>query len=341
MTSPLVTVFIPLYNCEVYIRETLESIINQTYSNLEILIVDDGSTDDSIEIVKSYKDSRIRLLQNGENKGIPFARNVGLDEAKGKYLAIMDSDDIAYLNRIKKQVNYMEENHHIDAIGSYYKMFGSRINKSVKPTFILPEEIKAGLLFSCPIGNPTSLVRLETIKRNNISYNLDCFVAQDYDFWVQVAKVGNLAIVPEVLLKYRTGHLNITKKTTTSKYVKRKKVIDSIHEDMLNFYDFHFTEEEIGIYNEFFNENPQDTISESTIAGIKKVIDKMLEQNRQEQHFDEQVLLKVMGKSIVTFLSNHKLGLGRRINLYNKLCVSSSVGDLNYLVIKHMYRALQ
>ena len=86
----MVTVFIPLYNTEKYIRESLESILNQTYSNLEILIVDDGSTDQSINIVSSFTDSRIRLIKNIENKGIPYTRNVGLNEANGEYMVIMD-----------------------------------------------------------------------------------------------------------------------------------------------------------------------------------------------------------------------------------------------------------
>src|SRR5690606_28917246 len=114
MREPLVTVFMPVYNSEQYIREALESILNQTYQNLDILLVDDGSTDRSVEIIKSYQDTRIRLIQNEKNMGIPYTRNVGLKEAKGKYIAIMDSDDIAVSNRIERQIQYLETNPHID-----------------------------------------------------------------------------------------------------------------------------------------------------------------------------------------------------------------------------------
>src|SRR5690625_1414914 len=90
MDYPLVTVFMPVFNAERYISEALESIFNQTYGNLEILLVDDGSTDDSVNIINSYKDTRIRLIQNVRNRGIPYTRNIGLKEAKGKYIVIMD-----------------------------------------------------------------------------------------------------------------------------------------------------------------------------------------------------------------------------------------------------------
>ena len=107
MNKPLVTVFIPVYNCEKYIKESLESIINQTYENLDILIIDDGSTDNTVNLIKQYKDTRIRLLRNDKNRGIPYTRSRGLEECRGEYLALMDADDISLSERIKKQVNFL------------------------------------------------------------------------------------------------------------------------------------------------------------------------------------------------------------------------------------------
>ncbi|CAG9606590.1 glycosyltransferase family 2 protein [Pseudoneobacillus rhizosphaerae] len=229
MENPLVSVFMPVFNCEKYIKESLESILNQTYSNLEILIIDDGSTDNTIEIISSYNDKRIRLLKNGENKGIPFTRNRGLEESKGKYMAIMDADDIAFLNRIERQVNYMEVNKDIDVVASYFNIFGGRIKKSYKPKLFSPEEISAKLIFSNPIGNSTAFIRLETIKINKLKYNANYFVAQDYDMWVQISKVGKISILPEILLEYRISSNNITKKSTKNSLLQRKRVIDSIN----------------------------------------------------------------------------------------------------------------
>ena len=179
MNSPLVTIFMPVYNSEKYIREALDSLVSQTYKNLEILIVDDGSTDSSLSIIKSYKDDRIRLIKNPENKGIPFNRTLALREAKGKYLANLDADDIAYSRRIEKQVQYMEEHESIDAIGSYYSEFGEGKLKNIKSKMNSSEKVKIGLLFFNPIANPTAMIRLSTLKNYNISYNPKYFVAQE------------------------------------------------------------------------------------------------------------------------------------------------------------------
>ncbi|MEH7384323.1 glycosyltransferase [Bacillus sp. JJ1521] len=342
MENPLVTVFIPVYNSEVYIKESLDSILNQTYTNIEILIVDDGSTDKSIDIIKSFNDSRIRIISNKENRGIPFSRNVGLTNSNGKYMAIMDADDIAVLNRIEIQVDFMEKNQDIDAIGTYYEMFGGRLKRTFETKYTSSEEVKAKLLFSSPIGNPTSFVRLEKIKEYNLSYNLNYFVAQDYDFWVQLSKVGKLEILPKVLLKYRTGHLNITQNTKGNKAIQRKKIIDSIHSDIINYYNFKLSEKELESYNEFFNDNPQSRLSNDTQGSIPSIVEKLLLENQKSENFVESILVNIIEDSVVFSLSKHDLSVISKLNLYKKVCkvlkVKPKSSHINYLFIKHLYK---
>lgn len=355
MEQPLVTVFIPMYNCEQYISQSLESIINQTYSNLEILIIDDGSTDKTMEIVNSYRDNRIRLIKNKENKGIPYTRNLALLESTGIYMAIMDADDIALPNRIEKQVEFMEENKDIDALGSLFETFSESTNikrkfkkiigkvKMNQPKSMASEEIKAGLIFSNRIGNPTALIRLETIKKYNLSYNLDYFVAQDYDMWVQLSKVGRLFILPEVLLKYRFGHSNITKKSKVNKLLKRKRIIDSIHKDILNYYKFELTEEEIKVFNEFFgDDDSQSKINDSTLDNLPKLLAKILKQNRDNRLFNEQLFIKVIRDTVFDILSNRKIGLIKKYYLYIKVCktsnIRSNIKEMIFLATKHVYK---
>lgn len=344
MEQPLVTVFIPLYNCEAFIRDALESVINQTYSNLEILIIDDGSTDSSAEMVKAYTDSRIRLIQNNSNKGIPFTRNVGLQEANGKYLAIMDADDSAYLTRIEKQVDYMENSPDIDAIGTYYEIVGGKFDKVMKPKHISSDEIKAGLLFLNRISNPTSFIRLDTMKKYALRYNPMYFVAQDYDMWVQLSKVGKLAILPEVLLTYRTGHTNITKKSKAGKTIQRKKINDSIHRSILNFYNFDLTEGEIEIFNEFFNDNYQSGINNGTLDELPELLIKMAVHNRHHKLFDEDLFLEIMRDTVLVVLNRRKINLRRKFRIYNEVCKVKSIRlitrDLGYMVPKHIYNFL-
>lgn len=341
MDKPLVSVFIPVYNSEDYIKDALNSIVTQTYTNLEIIIVDDCSTDQSIEIINSFQDSRIRLIRNEENKGIPYNRNLGLNESKGKYMAIMDADDIAMPNRIEEQVAFMEKHQDIDAIGTYYEMFGSKVSRTFKPKYISPEEIKVQLLFFSQIGNPTAMVRLETIKKHQITYNPEYFVAQDYDMWVQISKVGKLHILPDVLLKYRTGHSNITKKSQEEKAVKRKKIIDSIHKDILEFYRFNLTDKELIVYNEFFNDNSSE-ISKSSLEVIATISKKMIEQNRVNHHFKEDLFIKIMQDAVFFAINNHKLNLMDKLALYNHFKVSKDMTtimkEMGFVFLKHMYR---
>ena len=344
MESPLVTVFMPMYNSEAYIREALESMMNQTYSHIEIIIVDDGSTDGSVEIVNSYQDSRIRLIRNKENKGIPYTRNVGLQAATGKYMAIMDADDISLPHRIERQVDYMEKNQGIDAIGSFYEIFGGRFKRLFKPKNIAPDQMKIALLFSNYIGNPTAFIRLETLKKHDIRYNLDCFVAQDYEMWAQISKVGQLTILPEVLLKYRTGHTNITKKSSVERVMLRKKVIDSIHQDLLSYYGFNLTEEDMVAFNEFFSDIPQTKISDKTLRTIPKVLTKLVQQNREKGLFKEGLLLKIIHDSVMFSLGNHKVGLLNQLTLYKKVCkvksITSVPKEMSYIVSKHLYKPI-
>jgi glycosyltransferase involved in cell wall biosynthesis len=252
--EPLVTVFIPVYNSEKYIKQCLDSVVNQTYRNLEILIIDDGSTDNSINIIKEFYDDRIRILQNKGNKGLPYTRNKGLREAQGKYFATLDSDDIAIKTRIEKQVSYLEKNNDIDVLTSNYQVFSSYIKKNIINNKE-PDETKIYLMFGCHICNSTSMIRLQSVKKYGISYNLNCFIAQDYELWTQFSKHGKIDHLSEILVKYRMGHENITKKTNGNKKKERKQIISNIKNELLSFYGFDFNENEKKLFNDFFGES--------------------------------------------------------------------------------------
>ena len=108
--SPLVSIILPVYNCEKYIRKTIDSVFNQTYSNFELLVIDDGSTDTTLKIVQSFIDNRIQVIQFDKNKGLIEVLNHGIKIAKGKYIARLDGDDICLPTRLEKQVNWLEKN---------------------------------------------------------------------------------------------------------------------------------------------------------------------------------------------------------------------------------------
>lgn len=191
-----------VYNGEKYLAEAIESILNQTYKNFELIIINDGSKDNSVEIIKNYmkQDNRIVLIDR-ENKGLPYSLNEGISVAKGEYIARMDADDISLPTRFEKQVDYMQKNE-LDVCGSYIKLFGDNRKEQVIKNPITNEDIRFSLLFFSCLAHPTVVFKKEVFDK--VKYNVDYKVAQDYQLWCDIAnanfKIGN---IPEVLLNYR------------------------------------------------------------------------------------------------------------------------------------------
>lgn len=343
--NELVTVFIPMYNSETYIKETLESIINQTYTNIEILIIDDGSTDRSVEIINEFKDKRIRLLKNESNKGIPYTRNRGLKNAKGKYIAIMDADDISIKDRIEKQVNYLENNHNIDVVASNIqcltnskiKNFIYEIN-SVFKKGLNEKQVECSMLFSSPIANPSSMIRKETIEKLNLSYDEECFVAQDYNFWADmILRNCKLVVMKDILLKYRTGHMNITKSSSLNKKNMRKNIIFNIKDKILKYYKIELTKDEKNLFFEFFGEEIIEEISKADIAKIAKIIEKI---KHSSEKLDEEVLECISREKVKISLSRSKITLKEKLVYYEEIIQNDKIQDKLYIIIRHFISLL-
>lgn len=167
-TMPLISVVMPVYNAELYLDEAIQSITNQTYKKFEFIIINDGSTDKSLEIIKKYKDeySRIVLISR-ENKGLVFSLNEGISKAKGKYIARMDADDISLSTRLEEQVAFMEENQEIGVCGSWVEVFGDNRKNTIWKMPKSNEELKTRLLFSVPVAHPSVMMRKEILDKYN------------------------------------------------------------------------------------------------------------------------------------------------------------------------------
>ena len=225
--TPKVSVIMPVYNTkEEYLREAIESILNQTFKDFELIIVNDGSTNNAEEVIKSYKDKRIRYYKNETNIGIPKTRNRLLSLATGQFIANMDSDDISLPERLKTQVDYLENNPNVSIIGSWFELFPNNLTiKHVEhPKYL-------DLLKGCCIGNPTAMFRKNEMKKYNLHYNEDFANAEDYDLWSRAIRYLEVYNIPQVLLMYRWHETNVskTKKDLTSAGDAR------IKQDMLDF----------------------------------------------------------------------------------------------------------
>lgn len=202
------TVIMAAYNTEEYIEEAIDSILQQSYDNFELLIVEDASTDNTLEVIKKYSDSRIRLIQNEENVGQTKCLNIGIREAIGKYILIMDSDDIALPDRLKIQIGFMEENPEIVWAGSWMKAFGKR-NYILQPVSE-HDDLRAQLVLGNVISNTTFIIRKSVLDTYGIRYNEEVRHAQDYYFIEEISTYGKIAIIPQVLMKYRTHEKQVS-----------------------------------------------------------------------------------------------------------------------------------
>ncbi|RTY36806.1 glycosyltransferase [Chlorobium phaeovibrioides] len=201
MKNPQVTILMPVHNGERYLREAIDSILKQSFTDFEFLIIDDGSTDGSTTIVKSYEDPRIRLIANPENHGTVHVLNQGISEAKGTYIARMDADDISLPTRLEKQVHFMDNHPEIGISGTAMRLIK---NGKLKNTRTLPEtdeELKIQLLFSTCFFHPTVIMRSDLAKAHPYPENL--IYTQDYNYWTSLADKTAFANIPETLLYFR------------------------------------------------------------------------------------------------------------------------------------------
>jgi glycosyltransferase involved in cell wall biosynthesis len=216
--NPKVTVLMSVYNGEKYLKEAIDSIINQTFSDFEFLIIDDGSTDSSVDIIKSYNDHPINLIKNGKNIGISKSLNKGLHFARGKYIAIKDADDITIPYQFEIQVDFMEKNLDVGVCSAWLKTFGE--NRRVWKNPLKHEEIITKMFFSSPIWHPCVMIRKEVLDKSNVGYDESFHVSQDYKLWVDLSNYAKFANIPKILLLYRRHRFQISKLSNNSKLIR-------------------------------------------------------------------------------------------------------------------------
>ncbi|HLG03569.1 MAG TPA: glycosyltransferase [Bacteroidia bacterium] len=211
MTTPLVSVIIPVYNAETFVAEAVQSILDQTLTDFELLVLDDGSTDKSVAILERFHDKRIQIRRSEKNTGLIATLNRGLDLAKGRYIARMDADDISLPARLAKQVDFLEKNPSAGVVGTATTSFGNE--KQIITRYLQTHgEICTVLLFNSAMSHPSVMLRNSVLKQFGLRYDPQFLHAEDYDLWTRIAVVSELANLPEVLLMYRVHAAQLTQK---------------------------------------------------------------------------------------------------------------------------------
>lgn len=212
MTSPKVTVLMSVYNGEKYLKEAIESILNQSFSDFEFLIFNDCSTDSTREIILSFNDSRIFLTDNKKNTGSSKTLNKGIGIARGKYIARMDADDISLPTRLEKQVKFFDAHPEAGVCSTWIKFTDN--NELFCPP-VDHEEIKIDLFASNALAHPAVMIRREMFIKYGLNYNETLLYAEDYELWVRCCQYFKLYNIPEQLLRYRrhAGQISSAKKS--------------------------------------------------------------------------------------------------------------------------------
>lgn len=202
--KPAISVCMPMYNASAYLHECIDSILCQTFADFELLVVDDGSEDGSIAVVESYTDPRIRLIRNKHD--FIASLNLLLQEARGKYIARMDADDVMMPDRLEKQFNYMEEHPDVDILGGAILCFGNSGSETVTYN---EQPVNARDLFNDPVlAHPAVMMRAESVS--GILYEPEFIYVEDFRFWCQALRKGlKMLSLPDVVIKYRVTASNI------------------------------------------------------------------------------------------------------------------------------------
>lgn len=282
--NPLVSVVLAIYNGEKYMNQAIESILSQTFTDFELIIIDDGSKDKTPELLSKFTDPRIRIITNNPNKGLVYSLNLGIAESKGKYIARMDADDISLPERLQRQVDFMENHPEIGICGAWFLSFDDDLKENNIVRYP-PSDIKlrAQMFVMTPFCHPSVMIRKSVLEKHQLEYSYNYYRAEDYGLWVELLQFTQGATIPEVLLHYRRHESNETvlaDKNPTDKV----STVSKIHKRIMELYGIEITSEECFIYTYMMDRAFYFDISSNS-----------------QQKLIEQVLKKL-------FLQLHKLG---------------------------------
>lgn len=210
--TPLITVAIPAFNSADYIGQAIDSVLAQTLTDFELLLIDDGSSDDTLSTMRRYEtDSRVRVRALADNGGRPHARGIGLDYARGEYLAMLDADDWCEPERLQRQVTYLQTHPDIAVVGSWFWRVdadGRPLSDSVRRDPISPDAVRCEMLFRCPLHNPTVVARTAVLR--DYGYDEHFRHAEDYDLWARMNATCRMGNLPMKLTSYRRHEAQAT-----------------------------------------------------------------------------------------------------------------------------------
>lgn len=286
--NPRISVLMSVYNGEEYLGEAIQSILDQTFKDFEFLIISEfGTNTKSLEIIESFKDKRIKHIKNNSRLGLPASLNVGIDVAKGDYIARMDTDDVSLPERFKEQVSYMDSHPDVGISGTSCKTIGFGKSFETSPLNDY-EDIKANFLFYTSLAHPTVIIRKNLIDKYKLRYNPLLLHGEDYDIWVRCSEFFPITNINKVLLLYRVHNKNkgkvFNKETANTGHGVRMRLLNKLR--------LQPTEQEFISHNSTKPNEKQDLLS--FIIGSEKWFLKIIEANKRTKIYKSKSLEKVI-----------------------------------------------
>ena len=332
---PRLAVLMTVFNGEKYLRECVQSILDQTYSEFKFLILDDGSTDRSREIIRSFQDPRLELVEIPENMGQIPALNKGLSMIDSPLIARMDADDISFPQRFARQVKYMDEHPEIGVAGtSVYMSDGKKTLTKKYP--LTPDYIKARLLFGCCLAHPSVIMRKRLLDRFQLRYDEQLGHSEDWDLWQRASLCFPLANIPEYHLKYRIHEGSVTFRTERLKK-RAAEILTGRLLNQLGLFDSPRRHVHLDIASATFNAEKKG--SEFVIDALEW-LQEIREANKKRNVYTSDSLEKELNERLFSVLKNNTDMGWPALNLFMKkrLYRQASLLKIMKFILKSLLR---
>ncbi len=330
---PKISVIMPVYNAEKYVREAIDSILSQTFRDFEFIIIDDGSSDSSVDIVKAYHDERIRLYVNEQNMGVAKTLNKGLELATGEYIARMDSDDISLPQRFEKQLAYLENHRNVGVLGCGTEDFGEGIPSRFSRPNSSSAEYKVDLFFNTCVAHPAVMMRRSAL--GSFRYEEKYNGLEDYVLWWRIAERHDIYSLSEVLFRYRKHKNQVTQiQAHTKEFCEKTK---SFIEEKISVLDKEYSDFERDFLYRYSIGKVDDYSEQELEAGIR-FFERLLVNNKKICYFRQSYLNRIFGWVISAVISGSIKDKERVLSLYKKARAVGVIGKIQFFKLYYHLR---
>lgn len=290
MSQPKVTVLLPVYNGERYIAETIQSVLNQSFSDFELLIINDGSTDNTKSIVHGFADSRIRIIDNDVNRKLIATLNRGLNLAQGEYIARIDADDACLPNRLNLQVNFLDQHPDYGMVGGGMNVF-REYNKSIRFRKARQgyEELKCQLLLQNTFNHPTVMIRRSVLEKYDLKYE-NFPHAEDYDLWIRLTEKAPCDNLSEALILYRHHEDQVSNKYNTV----QAESVKTIHRRLFDQLSLPYDDKLIELHYRIFIQQP--VYSLNFAEEVYHHFENLIEANSRQEIYNPIILKRILSR---------------------------------------------